>query len=150
MIKMPPETVLHAYFSDRFAHQLRLLLGNRAQVREGRPIALPDQSTPVPDIAVVQPLNGEYLDHHPFPDQIVWLVDYTETDADQELTIQSAIYATAEIQEYWVINLRDGQLTVFCFPVAGQYQNRRDMTEGTIAPLAFLDVVIPVERLFTK
>jgi Uma2 family endonuclease len=42
IIKMPPEGEGHTYFSDRLAKLLLRLLGDRAQVREGRPITLSD------------------------------------------------------------------------------------------------------------
>ena len=40
IIKMSPEGIPHAYFSDATADYLRNLLGNRAKVREGKPITL--------------------------------------------------------------------------------------------------------------
>jgi Uma2 family endonuclease len=148
MDKTLPETALHAYFADRFAQQLRQLLGGRAQVREGRPIALTEHSLATPDLAIVQPLDTYYLGQHPTPEHILWLVDYVEEMPEQVLIDRGAIYASARVQEYWVVNLRDQQLTVLCFPAAGTYQNQRHMTDGTVAPLTFLDIVVPVQRLF--
>jgi Uma2 family endonuclease len=37
-------------------------------VREGKPITLPSNSEPEPDIAVVQDLGDRYLEHHPYPE----------------------------------------------------------------------------------
>lgn len=48
LVLMPPEGVSHIYYSDRFAKLLQRLLQGRAQVREGRPINLPDDSEPQP------------------------------------------------------------------------------------------------------
>ncbi len=148
MDKTLPETALHAYFADRFAQQLRQLLGNRAQVREGRPIALAEHLLPTPDLAIVKPLDVHYLGQHPTPEHIFWLVDYVEEMSEQTLIDRGTTYARARVQEYWVVNLRDRQLTVLCFPSAGTYQNQRHMTDGTVAPLTFLDIVVPVQRLF--
>ena len=61
LILMPPEGEPHVYFSDRAAQILRSLLLGQAQVREGRPITLPNGSEPQPDLAIVQPLDTVYL-----------------------------------------------------------------------------------------
>ncbi|MCS6814591.1 MAG: Uma2 family endonuclease [Cyanobacteria bacterium] len=148
-MNVPAETPLHAYFSDRFAHQLRSLLDSRAQVREHKPIILADGSMPVPDLAIVQPLDTVYLEHHPQPNNIYWLIDYVENDTEQAMIERSAPYAAAEIQDYWIVHLKHQQLMTFCLPIAGQYQHQHCLTSGTAAPTTFLDIVIPVERLFT-
>ena len=54
------------------------IVGDRATVRPDRPIALPEHdSEPEPDIAVLRPLGREYLDHHPYPGDIFWLIEYS-------------------------------------------------------------------------
>lgn len=52
IVEMPPEGEAHAYFSSEAEEYLRKLLGNRATIRSAKPITLPDNSEPEPDIAV--------------------------------------------------------------------------------------------------
>lgn len=58
---------------------------------------------------------------------------------------------TAEtgIQEYWVSDLKNSQLRIFRNVELGNYQTQQIVTEGTISPLAFADVVVDVRRLFS-
>lgn len=149
IVVMPPEREPHVYFSDRLSKRLQTQLGNRAQIREARPIILPNNSEPQPDIAVVQPLDEVYLEHHPYPENIFWLIEYSNTTLKQDLEIKSKVYAQAGIREYWVVNLKDLQLTVFRNPAPTGYETEFSLSEGTIAPLAFQELQIEVRQLFS-
>lgn len=60
LIVMPPEGEPHAYGSSEIDDLLRDLLGKRAKVREAHPITLPNNSEPIPDLAIVKPLGKVY------------------------------------------------------------------------------------------
>ena len=76
LIEMSPEGVLYAGLSDRSSRYLQRLLGERAIVRVGHPITLPNRSEPEPDLAIVEPLEDVYVDeHHPYPENIFWLIE---------------------------------------------------------------------------
>ncbi len=77
IVVMAPEREPHACYSSDGAEYLRQLLGNRAAIRETKPVTLPDNSEPIPDIAIVKPPLRRYLEHHPYPDDICWLSDAT-------------------------------------------------------------------------
>jgi len=147
LIEMSPEGTPHAYYSDRSGKYLQRLLGDQADVREGHPITLPNQSEPEPDLAIVQPLDAAYLEHHPYPENIFWLIEYSNTSLDKDLKIKSKVYAEASILEYWVINLRSRELIIFRDPVNGEYQSQVTLTSGMINSLSFPDVQIDVSRL---
>ncbi|MEO0988400.1 MAG: Uma2 family endonuclease, partial [Cyanobacteria bacterium J06639_14] len=75
---MPPEGKPHAYYNRGVGDYLRSLLGNRAQISEAHPITLNDDSEPIPDLAIVKPLGTVYLDHHPYPNDIHWLIEFSD------------------------------------------------------------------------
>lgn len=54
IVEMAPEGEPHAYSSDEAGEYLASLLGERATIREAKPITLRDDSEPEPDIAIVQ------------------------------------------------------------------------------------------------
>ena len=150
IVEMAPEGVPHAFYSDRFATRLRALLGDRAQVREGKPITLSNQSEPEPDIAVVQPLAEVYLDHHPYPENCWLLIEYSYSSLAKDLEDKSQVYAAAGIQDYWVVNLRDRELVVFRSPQGKTYQQKTTLATGTIAPLAFPEIEVQVSQLMNR
>lgn len=147
VVEMSPEGTPHAHRSTDVGEYLMRLLGERAQVRPAKPITLPLGSEPEPDIAIVQRLGDEYLDHHPYPENIFWVIEYSNTSLDKDLGVKADIYAAVGILEYWVVNLKKNILIVFRDPVNGKYQSQKEFTSGIINPLAFPDVVIDVSRL---
>lgn len=148
LIEMSPEGIPHAGLSSDAADYLRECLGNRAKVREAKPITLPNDSEPEPDIAIVKPLTGVYkTERHPQVADIFWVIEYANTSLEKDLQVKHKIYAQAMIPEYWVINLRARELIMFRDPVGGTYQSTQSLTSGTIYPLSFPTVSIAVDRL---
>lgn len=149
IVVMSPEREPHACYSSEGAEYLRRLLGDRASVRETKPITLPNDSEPVPDIAIVQPPLRRYLVHHPYPEDVFWLIEYANTTLAKDLGEKKQIYAEAGIQEYWISDLKNARLIVFRAIVDGTYQTELVLTEGTIYPQAFSEVAVNVQRLFS-
>jgi len=148
IVVMAPEGEPHAYGSDEAGEYLLRLLGERAKVRQAKPITLADvDSEPEPDLAIVERLGREYRDHHPYPDNVFWLVEYAQTSLRKDLEAKKRIYAEAGIPEYWVVNLQDMTVLVFRDPSAGTYRTERTLNAGVIHPLAFPDVAVSVRRL---
>ena len=147
IVEMAPEGTPHSYYSDESANYLRNLLGSRARVREAKPVTLPNHSEPEPDLAVVEPLGAVYLEHHPYPENIFWLVEFSSSSLTKDLEDKAKLYAEAGIQEYWVVNLRKMQLVVFRSPEDGEYASKQTLTRGVIRPLAFPDIAISVNQL---
>ncbi len=114
LIETVSESVSHAGLSDSSSRYLQRLLGERAIVRVGHPITLPNNSEPEPDLAntsgagnlFVEPLEDAYsTEHHPYPENIFWLIEYSNTSLDKDLQVKSKVYAEVNIAEYWVVNL---------------------------------------------
>ncbi len=148
IIEMSPEGEPHAYYSTTASDYLKELLGNRVTIRQAKPITIPvNASEPEPDVAIVQPLGREYLQHHPYPENIFWLIEFSNTSLSKDLEVKRKAYAIAEIQEYWVVNLKKHQLQVFRDPVDGDYRSEVELTIGELCPLAFPDVPVAVQRI---
>ena len=149
IVIMPPEGEPHAYYNSEVGDYLRGLLGNRAKVREAHPITLKNDSEPIPDLAIVKLLGTAYLEHHPYPGDIHWLIEFSDATLTKDLTTKKETYAEAGIKEYWVINLRDKQLHIFKNLQNGQYATEDILTTGTLSAMAFEDVKIQVHHLMT-
>ena len=148
IIEMPPEAPEHAQGSTDTADYLRSLLGERAVVRDAKPITLLNSdSEPEPDVAIVQPLRTLYRSRHPEPENVFWLIEYANTSLTKDTTIKRKVYATAGIQEYWVLDLQNRQLKVYRDPNQGDYQSETAFTTGVIYPFAFPEVSVSVQRL---
>ncbi len=149
IVEMPPEGMPRVVYCMESVKYLRLLLGTRAEVREAHPITLPNDSEPEPDIAITAAPNSQYLMHHPYPADIFWLIEYSNTTLAKDLKDKKQIYAEAGIAEYWVVNLQASELIVFRDRVIDTYQSELKLTTGNISPLSFPDLQIEVKKLFT-
>lgn len=155
IVEMAPEGVPHASSSDRAERHIRSLVSNRAWLRVGKPITLPNNSEPEPDLCICR--NIEYDVHHPYPEDIFWLIEFSDSSLKKDLEVKTQIYGAAGICEYWVINLKAKELIVFRSrsaagtdsPTAAIYQSKQTFTSGSISPLAFQDVLVSVQQLFS-
>ena len=137
----------HAYSCHESGEYLTQLMGERASVRQAHPVTLPNNSEPEPDLAIVQRLGREYRSHHPYPENIFWLIEYADSSLDKDLQVKSSVYAEVGIREYWVVNLKEMQLIVFRDPQNGEYTSKTILATGTIQPLAFPDLAISVDLI---
>jgi Uma2 family endonuclease len=157
IVDMPSEEIPHAFYCSESVQYLSILLANRAKVREGHPVTLPNNSEPEPDIAIVRMPNIQYLTHHPYPADIFWLIEYANTTLKKDLNDKKRVYAEAGIEEYWVVNLQTPELIVFRDRTISQgegsandtYESETKLATGNISPLSFPDLQINVSKLFT-
>lgn len=147
IIVMPPEGEIHAYYNSEVGDYLRALLGLRVKIREAHSITLPNNSEPIPDLTIVKPLGIVYQEHHPYPDEIFWLIEFSLVTLSKDLNEKKAAYSEAGIAEYWVVNLKDSELTIFRELENGYYTTAEIFTTGVVSPLSFPDVQIEVQKL---
>ena len=147
IIEMVPEREEHAEQSQDADEYLRILLQGLARVRQAKPITLPNNSEPEPDITICQPLGREYRSHHPYPENIYWLIEYSNTSLNRDLNAKLKIYTEANIQEYWVVDIQNSKLIVHRDPDGDQYNSVQEYQSGIIAPIAFPNLAIEVLKI---
>lgn len=147
IVEMSPETPLHYNTAKRGVRYLEELLKGKAEVRFNGAITLAD-SEPEPDIAMVRLPESRYDEHHPYPEDIYWLVEVANTSLKKDLELKKSIYAAANIPEYWVLDLADKKIHVFRNPEGNDYLNSQIWEQGKLAPLAFPDLSVSLEKLF--
>lgn len=146
IIEMPSEGAPHADGSTEARDYLIVLLGNRAQVREGHPITLPEtNSEPEPDLAIVA--LQRYRDRHPFPSEVFWLIEFSDSSLEKDLDDKRRVYARSGIPEYWVVNLRSRELVVHRDPNGEDYETVAILSRGTLHPVAFPEITLSVEQI---
>ncbi|WP_026793747.1 MULTISPECIES: Uma2 family endonuclease [Planktothrix] len=148
IIEMSPEIPIHYYTAEEGTQYLQTLLASKAHVRFNGPITLSD-SEPEPDIAIVRLPKSTYKDHHPYAEDIFWLIEVAKSSLKKDLELKLSIYAQARIEEYWVLDLSQKQLIVFRNPENNIYLSQQIINQGMINSLAFPDIEISVERLLS-
>lgn len=146
IVTMSPEREEHSYTNDDVAEYLRELLRGLAKIRESHPITL-DNSEPEPDIAIARLPKTIYLQHHPYAEDIYWLVEISNATLNFDLNQKADVYAQNLIQEYWVIDLQNNKVIVHTEPNGGKYQRKMEYTAGIINPVAFPELKVELDRL---
>lgn len=147
IIEMVPEREPHAEQSQDADRYLADVLEDVARVRQAKPITLPDNSEPEPDICICQPLGREYRAHHPYPENIYWIIEYSYSTLQRDLGEKLKIYAAAGIREYWVVDIEQLRLIVHRNPAIEEYQFVREYTDGVIFSEAFPEIAIEVLKI---
>lgn len=147
IVEMSPETPLHYNTARRGVRYLEKLLQGKAEVRFNGAITSAD-SEPEPDIAIVRLPESRYDEHHPYPEDIYWLIEVANTSLKKDLELKKSIYATANIGEYWVLDLASKQINVFRHPQKNDYLDYQICSEGKLESLAFPDLQVSLEKLF--
>jgi Uma2 family endonuclease len=150
IIKMPPEGPSHAYADRTVADLLRSQLAEQAYISEAHPITLSDQSEPEPDIAVVRLPSSLYRERHPEPQDIFWVIEISGSSLEKDLTDKLMAYAQSGIGEYWIADLEHGKVVVLREPEGQQYLSRQELAEGTISPLSFPSIAVPISLLLGR
>lgn len=144
----------HAQSRRRLASSIFDQLIERTTVRIGDPITIPSSdSEPEPDLMLIVPREGSYVDRHPLPEEVLLVVEVADTSLENDREIKLPVYAAAGIEDYWIVNLVDNQVEVYRQPAVltdgtATYRQRTVHVAGdTIAPLHFPDCAIDVRPL---
>ncbi|MEM8722143.1 MAG: Uma2 family endonuclease [Cyanobacteria bacterium P01_G01_bin.39] len=146
IIEVSPEGVEHRYTNSSIVKYLRSVLNNLAEIQESHPITL-DNSEPEPDVAVVRLPETIYRTHHPYPQDIYWLIEISNRTLKIDLHQKRLTYARNGIPEYWVIDLVNKKLIVHSQIQNNDYIQVDEYTTGAVSPLAFPQIVIALNRL---
>ena len=145
---MSPQRPPHTTATKRAYDYLKPLLLGKADVRSQSPITLNSYSEPEPDIAVVAIDNFEYSDRHPSPNEIFLLIEVADSTLTRDLGEKVSAYAQANIQDYWVVNVRERIVHIFRHPLGDTYQQKQILEENDeCSLLVFPDINVLISRL---
>ncbi|WP_395749377.1 Uma2 family endonuclease [Prosthecobacter sp.] len=121
IVFMMPPGPLHSGFTDEVEDVIRRKVGSACRVRCQHPIRINSHNEPQPDIAVVKPRKDAYALSHPSPDDVLLIIEVSDSSLEFDLNIKRRVYAKAEIAEYWVLDVNSRELHVFLNPWEGDY-----------------------------
>lgn len=148
--RMSPKSRAQVIAVHRAYDVFRDVLRGRAGVYVEAPLRLERlASEPEPDLSVyASPERDDFGAEDRRP---LLLIEVADSSLRTDLGRKAALYAEAQVPEYWVVNLEERVLVVLSDPRAGSYQERSVHEPGTsIVPIAWPDVRIQVDSLFPR
>src|SRR5262245_36671009 len=114
LVVAEPQYPYHASAISAVDYALRSVLPPGWVVRLQAPISLDDESEPEPDLAVVPGRPADY--RHAHPARPVLVIEVAESSVAFDRVHKGSLYARAEIQDYWIVDLVDRVLEVYRDP----------------------------------
>jgi Uma2 family endonuclease len=94
------------------------------------PIRLNNNSQPEPDLSLLIPRSDFYVAAHPCPQDIYLVIEVSDSTLDYDHYTKIPLYAEANIQEVWIVNLKEECLEVYRHPLHGSYQAIQKYYQG--------------------
>lgn len=154
IIQMVAKGTPHCVCNTRLNRELFQLIAGKATLRSQEPIIISDNSEPEPDLVIVQNRPDDYLKEHPYPSDILLLIEISDSSLKYDQETKLSIYAEAGISHYWIFNLIDKFLE--CYSDA--YQASQDkfgyrrklilLPNESINLPCFPDLVLDLSKIF--
>ena len=146
IIAMAPIGSRHASCVDRLSEMLFEKLGRRAILRVQGPVRLDNSTEPQPDLLLLE--RRDYSEGHPGPDDVLLLIEVSDTTAGFDRNEKLSLYARSGIREVWIVDLPAQSVGVHTEPTGSEYGNSSVVgRDECLVPAAFGDVGLPVNRV---
>lgn len=127
---MGPQTSAHVVAKSELAFRLHAALktmGSAYSVLIEPTVSVPPASMPEPDIAITS--IAKVGDYYP-PEAIRLVVEVAYTSQANDLGFKKALYASAGIPEYWVLDVEAQRIHLFWSPAGEDYAQTRIIPVG--------------------
>lgn len=134
-----PHAACVAKFIELFTKQLKL----DGTLWVQNPVRLSEFSEPVPDVALLRRRDDFYAAHHPTPEDVILVVEVSDTTLLADRNVKMPLYARAGITEAWLVNLPRKLVEVYFDSTSGSYRETLKFKHGetlvspTISGLSF-------------
>jgi Uma2 family endonuclease len=106
-------------------------------------------SEPEPDIVLAKPPRRNYLENHPTPNDILLVMEISDTTLAYNRDDKAQAYSRNGIQQYLLLNLQNQTLEDYREPNADGYGAKRTFRSGDVFDLvAFPEIEINFDDLF--
>ena len=103
----------HASTVKRLNRKLTRLFDDKVIISVQDPIHIDEFNEPEPDIMLLKPREDFYAENHPIPQDVLLLIEVSDSTVEYDRKYKKTLYAAAGIVEFWIVNLPDE--TVECY-----------------------------------
>jgi Uma2 family endonuclease len=130
IIEQMPKGPKHASLNDDIGDFFKETLGAQVVIRYQNPIALNDFSEPEPDLVLATPPRAKYRSHHPAPDEILLVIEVSDSTLSLDRNTKSVAYAQAGIRQYLLFNVAERAIEDYRDPAPDGYRTKQTHTAG--------------------
>lgn len=146
IIVMAPMNDPHAACLIKLTKAFAVQIDDDVAVSVQIPVRLSRNSEPEPDLVIFRPSPDRPLGA-PRPEEILLLVEVSDTTLAYDRGIKLRLYAMAGIPETWLWDLKRRQVLRFREPEGEHYREHDVVSSGTIAPAALPALAIDIDAI---
>ena len=148
IVKMSPIGDDHASSVNALTEMLIDEVRRRATVITQNPLRLDVNHEPEPDLMLARRREDYYRSGHPGPDDILLLIEVSDSTVESDRNEKLPLYARYLIPEVWIVNLRDRHIEIYTDPTTDRYATTHiTHPNQTISPTAFPDIHLPISEI---
>jgi len=149
IIEMSPVGLRHASCVKKLNYLLTKKLGDQIILGVQDPIVLTNNSEPQPDLVILKYRPDFYANEHPHPQDILLLIEVSDSSIDYDKNVKIPLYAENQISEVWLVNLNDNCVEIHQKPYQNYYQSIQKLSSINNAILSnFPTIEIKISELF--
>lgn len=138
ILEMSPIGHRHASCVARAVTLFVQAFGSKGVVMGQSPLRLTALSAPQPDVLVLQPTPDFYATRAPVAEDVLLLVEVSESSLRYDVDVKLQVFAAAGIPEIWIENLLDETILIFRNPSGRSYKSSLTVQRGdSISPISF-------------
>lgn len=120
----------HASVVRKLEKYLERNFGDFLIISGQNPIHIDEHNEPEPDIALLIPRDDFCAERHPEPQEVLLVIEVSDSTLEFDREIKKTIYAEAGIREFWLINLKQETVETYSDPANGVYYQMRIFGRG--------------------
>ncbi len=154
IITMSPVGYKHSGHLNGLVHLFNKNLFNKNLATETilsiqNPLSLNKFSEPEPDLMLLKPEANFYKHRHPTENDVLLLVEISDSSLYFDRQQKLKLYAQHQINDYWIVNLKNTSLEIYRQPKNNNYQQQQILfADEKIQPLYFPEITLKIADIF--
>ena len=128
IVEMAAIGTRHFSCVNRLTRLLVMSVGDEAVVSVQNPVRLNEHTEPQPDLALIRP--RDYRESLPEPEDVLLLIEVSDTTLAYDRGVKLALYAQAAIMEVWIVNLPNDTIKRYAASAADGYRRIESRRRG--------------------
>ena len=146
IVEMAAIGTRHFSCVNRLNRLLVMSVGDQAVVSVQNPVRLNEHTEPQPDVTVIRP--RDYRESLPEPEDVLLLIEVSDTTLAYDRGVKLPLYASAGIGEVWIVNLPAETIERYTEPSSNGYRRVEQARRGqTLAPTALPGLTPTVDEV---
>ena len=138
----------HASTVKRLNRKLTRLFDDKVIISVQDPIHIDEFNEPEPDIMLLKPREDFYAENHPIPQDVLLLIEVSDSTVEYDRKYKKTLYAAAGIVEFWIVNLPDETVECYSSLKNGTYHLARISEKGeTVESNSVENLKLSVEEI---